>query len=250
MVPLPTTTPFTFWYLVGLFVTTLVIRVVDPAIAAHLLAWSSTSAQNIAHHPGRSLVASALWLADPHWLAYAFLFAVALAPLERRVGSRWTFAIFASGHVVASLATELPVLWAVRQHLLPRSDGHLIDVGVSYGLFATAGALLCVLRGPWRWTALAAAELGIVLVYLADGPGGTDASVTALGHLLALHLGLLGWLPWLRRRGLVGTLRPATPSWLRTAARAVVLSQRRAAAWSRGSGDPGAPRAAVLSGRP
>jgi hypothetical protein len=153
------------------------------------------------------LFLSALWLDGQHWLIYAAIFTVIIAPLERRIGSWWTVLVFASGHVLATLATELPVLWAIKAHLLPHNDAHLLDIGVSYGLAATAGALLLLLAAPARWWATAALAAAILAAYVYMGLGDTDSIVTTAGHLTSGAIGMVGWYPWLRKRGLVGSLR-------------------------------------------
>ena len=207
LLPSPVRTPFTFWYLGLLGLTTILLHFGRPEVVRRLLAMSSTDATNLSHHPVRVLFLSALWLQDAHWLVYAAIFTAVLAPLERRIGWRWTVCVFASGHVLASLATELPVLWAVRSHLLPTDDAHLLDVGVSYGFFATAGALALLLATPARWWVLAVLNVCILAIYLGTGPATTDAVVTVAGHTLSLYIGMLGWLPWAKRRGLVGSVR-------------------------------------------
>lgn len=206
LLPTPHTTPFTFWYLVVLLLTTLLIRFGTPTVVHHLIAMSSTDAANLQRHPITVLFLSALWLADQHWLIYAGIFTAVIAPLERRIGTRWTVLVFASGHIIATLATELPVLWGVRADLLPHADAHLIDIGVSYGFFATAGALLLMLPTPARWWAIGAVNVTILVIYVGMGPDSAEAVVTVLGHLIAAYIGMLGWLPWLRRRDLVGSL--------------------------------------------
>jgi lipid-A-disaccharide synthase-like uncharacterized protein len=213
LLPSPRTTPFTFWYLGVLGCTTLLLHFGRPATVNRLLALSSTDAVNLERHPVQVLFLSALWLQDAHWLVYAAIFTVALAPLERRIGTKWTVLVFASGHVVATLATELPVLWAVRTHLLPVMDAHLLDVGVSYGFFATAGALALMLPTPVRWWVLGFLTTSILAIYVSSDPMSTDSIVTVSGHILSLYIGMFGWLPWLRRRDLVGSLRlPAWPA--------------------------------------
>jgi rhomboid family protein len=207
LLPSPGGTPFTFWYLGLLALTTVLLRYGRPAAVHRLLAMSSTDAANLEHHPVRVLFLSALWLQDPHWLLYAAVFTLVLAPLERRIGSWWTVLVFASGHVLASLATELPVLWAVHSHQLPAVDAHLLDVGVSYGLCATAGALLLMLPTPARWWALGGLATVVAVGYLVSDPASPAAIVTVAGHALSLGIGMLGWLPWARRRRLIGTLR-------------------------------------------
>jgi hypothetical protein len=210
-VPLPTNTPFTFWYLVLLALTTLLLDFAKPSAVHRLLELSSTNAINLQTHPLQVLLLSALWLAGSHWLIYALTFTVVIAPLERRIGSWWTVLVFASGHVLATLATELPVLLAIRAHLLPHNDGHLLDVGVSYGLAATAGALLLLLATPARWWATAALGSAIMLAYLYMGVADTDSIVTTAGHLISGVIGMIGWYPWLRRRELIGSLRLPVP---------------------------------------
>jgi hypothetical protein len=206
--PSPRSTPFTFWYLGVLGVTTLVLLSASPAVAQRLLALSSTDAVNLARHPVQVLFLSALWLPDEQWYVYVAIFALVLAPLERRIGTKWTVLVFASGHVLATLATELPVLWAVRTHLLPMIDAHLVDVGVSYGFFAAAGALLLMLPMPARWWVLGLLNACIFAIYFGSDPASVDSIVTVFGHALSLYIGMLGWLPWLRRRQLIGILAP------------------------------------------
>jgi hypothetical protein len=212
VLPTPHGTPFTFWYLGVLGLTTILLRYGRPAAVHRLLAISSTDAANLQQHPVQALFLSALWLQDAQWLAYAAIFTLVLAPLERRIGTKWTVLVFASGHVLASLATELPVLWAVRAHVLPTVDDHLLDVGVSYGFFATAGALVLMLPRPARWWVLGLLNACVLAIYLTSDPTSTDSVVTVAGHTLSLYIGMVGWLPWLRRRQLVGSLH--LPGWL------------------------------------
>lgn len=211
LLPGPASTPFTFWYLTLLLATTVLQRTLGESVSAKLLAGASTDAHNLWHRPIMSLISSALWIEDSGWLVYVLIFALAVAPLERRVGAGWTFAVFASGHVLATLATELPVMVALRHGWLPAADGHWLDIGVSYGFFATAGALVPVLHKRLRAAVVMLLELVIVVIYLTDDPGSLLSVVTVAGHAIALHIGMIGWLPWLRRRGLVGTLRFTRP---------------------------------------
>ena len=230
LLPSPRRTPFTFYYLGVLALTTLLLHFGKPSAVHRLLALSSTDAVNLQRHPIQVLLLSALWLQDAHWLIYALIFTAVIAPLERRIGTRWTILIFASGHVLASLATELPVLVAVHAHLLPRVDAHLLDVGVSYGFFAVAGALSVLLPTPFRWWVLGLLNASIMAIYLSMDPTSTDATVTVAGHLLSLYIGMLGWLPWLRRRGLVGSL--PLPQWLAWRRKAGTASATAAAGTS------------------
>jgi hypothetical protein len=198
-VPNPKTTPFTFGYLVVLLGTTLLLEFADPAVTERLLKLSSTDAHNLWRRPLTSLLTSAFWLPDQGWLAYAVIFAVAVAPLERRFRTRRVAIVFFSGHVLATLVTELPVMALISTHVLPGSAGHWLDIGVSYGFFTTAGALVFLLRGRVRLAALAVMEAFIAVIYLSDDPVSLDSIVTLLGHAFAAHFGLLFWGPRLRR---------------------------------------------------
>ncbi|WP_244210588.1 rhomboid-like protein [Amycolatopsis kentuckyensis] len=199
-VPNPKTTPFTFGYLVVLLGTTLLLEFADPALTDRLLRLSSTDAHNLWRRPLTSLLSSAFWLPGESWLPYVLIFAVAVAPLERRFGARRTALVFFSGHVVATLVTELPVMALISAHVLPNSAGHWLDIGVSYGFFTTAGALVFLLRGRARLLALAAVEAFVAVIWLSDDPAGLDSIVTLLGHAFAAHFGLLVCGPWLRAR--------------------------------------------------
>lgn len=192
-VPNPKTTPFTFGYLVLLLSTTLLLKLADPELAARLLQLSSTDAHNLWRRPLTSLLTSAIWLSDEGWLAYVVIFAVAVAPLERRFGARRAATVFFSGHVLATLVTELPVMALISAHVLPGSAGHWLDIGVSYGFFTTAGSLVFLLRGRLRLVALALLEAFIAVIWLGDDPASLDSVVTLLGHAVAAHFGLLFW---------------------------------------------------------
>ncbi|WP_410638112.1 hypothetical protein [Amycolatopsis sp. lyj-346] len=101
---------------------------------------------------------------------------------------------------MATLATELPVMALISAHVLPASAGHWLDIGVSYGFFTTAGALVFFLPGRTRLLALAAMEAFIAVIWLSDAPASLDSIVTLLGHAVAAHFGLLVCGPWLRAR--------------------------------------------------
>lgn len=193
--PRPSGTPFTFWYLVLLLVSTGVLLLVPSGDARSLLSWSSTDVHHLTSAPLRVLVASALWLPNLDWLLYVALFSAVLAPVERRIGPRWTVAVFASGHVVATLLTELPIAWAIRHGYLPHRAGHRLDVGVSYGFYAVVGVLVGLLPRRVGTPAALVALLVVVVPLLVA----TDV-LAAVGHVVALAVGFTWW-PWLTRRG-------------------------------------------------
>jgi hypothetical protein len=195
----PVKTPFTFGYLVVLLGTTLLLQMASPVLTARLLALSSTDAHNLWHRPLFSLLTSALWIAGDLWLPYAVIFAVAVAPLERRIGTLRTAGVFFSGHVLATIATEVPVMVALSAGLLPKADGRWLDIGVSYGFFTTAGALVFLQTGRRRRLALLAMETFIAVFYVTSDPTTMMSVMTFIGHAIAAHFGLLCCGPLLRR---------------------------------------------------
>ncbi|HEX2895902.1 MAG TPA: rhomboid-like protein [Marmoricola sp.] len=188
-----TSAPFTYGYLAVLLATTLLLRNVSSEVADRLLTGSSTDVAHLTHEPIRVLVASALWLPGRWWLPYALLFLLVLAPLERRFGVRRAALVFLSGHVLATLLTELPIGAAIAMHLLAPAEAHRLDVGVSYGTYAAVAAFAGSLRRRRAMLVLGAAVVSIVV------PEAADPDMTMWGHLISLGIGLCWW-PFLYRR--------------------------------------------------
>ncbi|GHF62437.1 rhomboid-like protein [Streptomyces griseosporeus] len=191
--------PFTLAYAAVLAVTSLVARYADPALVYALHQASSTDVAHLLRAPVPVLLASGLWVAGGILSPYALLFVVVLGTLERRIGALRTAGVFLAGHVLATLATEIPVGLAVLAGHLPDSSLHRLDYGISFGVAACAGALAGLL-GPWlRWPLLTlfagAAVTG--LLTLAD-------PMTSWGHLISVAIGIAWW-PALRRRGEAAT---------------------------------------------
>ncbi|MGW1838631.1 rhomboid-like protein [Streptomyces sp. NPDC002067] len=199
--PGPRATPFTFCYTLLLVATSLFAAYADPARVAELLRASSTDAAHLAAAPLRVLVASALWSDGGMLSGFALAFVVVLTALERRVGAARTLAVFLGGHVLATLATELPVGAAVAAGTLPPGAAHRLDYGISYGVMACAGALAGLVPGRLRWPLLtgAACYATAGLLTFAD-------PLSSCGHLLSLAIGAAAWHPL--RRGRSGP-RPA-----------------------------------------
>ena len=164
-----------------------------------VLRWASSNIDNLATQPIRALVVSAAFLPDQLWLPVAAAIGVVLVPLERRFGGLRTLLVVASGHVLATLATEGGVAVGLALGVLPGRDASRLDVGISYGLWAAASAAL-VLLPRRRRIALAAVGALAVLAPLALDPGMTTA-----GHALSFAIGL-GWWPVLLR-----ARRPESP---------------------------------------
>ncbi|MCD0482906.1 hypothetical protein LO771_10970 [Streptacidiphilus sp. ASG 303] len=193
LLPGPRRTPFTFWYLVVLLATTLYARFGDPAAVRAAVDASSSDGWHLLHTPVRAMLLSGVWAAGPLWSPYLLAFTLVLAPLERRVGALRAALVFAAGHVLATLVSELPIALLVLTGGLGPAALHRIDVGVSYGVMACLGALSGLLPRPVRYGVPAGAA-ALLLQRAFDG----DDPVTGVGHPSALLVGLLCW-PLVRR---------------------------------------------------
>ncbi|WP_327697642.1 rhomboid-like protein [Streptomyces sp. NBC_00459] len=193
LLPTPTGTPFTFTFVAVLLVTALVAEYADPALVHALHQGSSTDVAHLLRTPVFVLVTSALWVVGGVASPYAVVLLLVLTALERRIGGLRTAGVFALGHVLATLATEVPVGLAVLVGWLPGSSLHRLDYGVSFGVAASVGALAGLLR-PWLgWPVLLV--FGGMLV--GDLIAYTDP-MTNWGHVMALAIGVATW-PWARR---------------------------------------------------
>ncbi|MGW1074284.1 rhomboid-like protein [Streptomyces sp. NPDC002537] len=185
VLPTPTGTPFTFVYGLVLLGTALYAELGDEETVNQLLRDSSTDAAHLAEQPLVVLVASALWVAGGIYSLYGLLFALILSALERRVGPARAAGVFLLGHVLATLATELPVAGAVAAGRLPEASLHRLDYGISFGVMACTGALAGLLRRPAGWTLLLLAGLMCAqdLIEFAD-------PLASWGHPIALLTGM------------------------------------------------------------
>ncbi|UIX30826.1 rhomboid-like protein [Streptomyces sp. GQFP] len=193
LLPTPTGTPFTFTFAAVLLVTAFVAEHADPALVHALHQGSSTDVAHLLRTPVFVLVTSALWVVGGVTSAYAVVFLLVLTALERRIGGLRAAGVFALGHVLATLATEVPVGIGVLVGWLPESSLHRLDYGISFGVAASVGALAGLLR-PWLgWPVLVV--FGGTLVQ--DLVAYTDP-MTNWGHVMALAIGVATW-PWVRR---------------------------------------------------
>ncbi|MEV5798845.1 rhomboid-like protein [Streptomyces collinus] len=191
--PTPTGTPFTFAYTAVLAVTSLVAALADPAFVHTLQQGSSTDVAHLVRTPVLVLLASALWIAGGVVSPYAAAFVLVLSALERRIGAARAAGVFLAGHVLATLATEVPVGLAVLAGHLPDSSLHRLDYGISFGVAAAVGALAGLLA-RWPRRLLLVPVTGVLL---GDLMASRDP-MTDWGHLIALAIGVATW-PWVRR---------------------------------------------------
>lgn len=193
LLPSPTRTPFTFAYAAVLAVTSLVAAYAAPGLVQALYQDSSTDVAHLVRTPVLVLLASALWIAGGVLSPYAVAFVLVLTALERRIGGVRAACVFLTGHVLATLATEVPVGLAVLFGHLPTTSLHRLDYGISFGVAASVGALAGLLT-PWvRWPLLA-----LVAGTLVNDLMAFQDPMTNWGHLIALGLGVAGW-PLVRR---------------------------------------------------
>jgi len=176
-------------YLLLLLLTTLVLRMISPANAQRVLSTSSTDVWHLLHSPVQVLVASALWLPGLNWWSYAAAFTAFMTPLERRVGAVRLLLVFASGHVLATLVTELPIGAATWIGWLPASSVHRLDVGASYGTVAVIGAYAGLLPVGLRRVVMVAATAWVSLMLI------SNPDMTAIGHAMSLLIGSAWWKP-------------------------------------------------------
>ncbi|MGW1073504.1 rhomboid-like protein [Streptomyces sp. NPDC002537] len=137
---------------------------------------------------------------------------------EWRWGTLRGFGVFLLGHLVATLLTE-GAMWLMHLAHLPGALSRARDVGISYGLVATASCLLALGGRRARRYGLPALTALLTVAWI------IDHELADAGHLVALGLGVLGsrtgWLRPLRRGAApatTGTRHPPVPSGLGTRA--------------------------------
>ena len=176
--------PATFLYLLVLTTTSWVLASSGASVDAALLRGHSSNLSALAQDPLHGLVQSAFWVEGWPMFLGALALGVALAPVERWLGTARWLTVFALGHVAGTLLVAAAIWMAIKSGQASPGLRNVVDVGASYGFGAVAG--VAAYRLPRR-LALAYA-LGILLVLL--GILVLDATFTDLGHLLAFAVGL------------------------------------------------------------
>jgi hypothetical protein len=201
--------PGTFILLFVVVVTTLVLRGADATTVDRILRQQSTNLVQMSRDAPRVLFLSAFVLDGGQIWRALVVFVLVLAPVERWIGSyRWV-AVFAAGHVVATIVTTIAIGG--------RELSYVVDVGVSYGVAAVAGVL--VYRLPRPASILAAAAF-IAYAAVAIARTGT---FTDWGHLSALLVGF----------GVGPLVRPVRPDAIAVARERLPVADRSWSGWWR-----------------
>ena len=154
-----------------------------PNVQSAVVTRMSTNLYNLANGHLATLVASAFVTDgdDIYFLLPGLVCLLALGELVWR--SRGLVLALAVGHVGATLLVAVGLAVAIGAGWLPISVAHASDVGISYGAAAVLGGLTTAIPPRWR-PAWIGWWLGTALV------AASGADFTAVGHLLALMLGM------------------------------------------------------------
>lgn len=174
-------------YPAGLVAAAAVQATVSDRTRAVLLDWSSTDLDNLGRNPIGSMLASAFVTGDelPAWVLLA---AVGLGALGRRLGAGRAALLVAAAHVVGTLVSQGVTAWRLHAGLAEQAERYALDVGPSY---VVAGALAGgLVAGTLRGRLLCGIGLAVLGPFLFDGL--TDLEVAAVGHLVAIAVGLAG----------------------------------------------------------
>jgi hypothetical protein len=154
-----------------------------PNVQSAVVTRMSTNLYNLANGHLATLVASGFVTDgdDIYFLLPGLVCLLALGELVWR--GRGLILAFAVGHVGATLLVAMGLAVAIGAGWLPISVAHASDVGISYGAAAVLGGLTTVIPPRWR-SAWIGWWLGTALV------AASGADFTAVGHLLALMLGM------------------------------------------------------------
>jgi len=171
-------------YAAAVAATELILGLLPDDVHQRVVLRCSTNLYNLHHSPYTVLAASAfvvnnmfsLWQLP--WLIWAY------GEAQRWVGRAGAILVGILGHVGATLFVATALSASLAHGRLERSEAHVSDVGVSYGLMCVAGFI--VSRVPERYRHL---YVGALVLY-AVVPLVFVPTFTVLGHICALGLGL------------------------------------------------------------
>ncbi|MFD7665967.1 rhomboid-like protein [Streptomyces sp. NPDC059788] len=155
---------------------------------AELLRAHSTNVHNLRAGRWRTLATSAVFVEGPLPVPYGIALLAALGTAEAAWGTRRAAGMFAAGHIGASVLVYggLRAARALSHEAVTPDTERAVDVGASYGFYATLGAL--AVSVPHRG-ARAAATVGL-LALGAHPVLRRRRDFTDVGHLAALLLGM------------------------------------------------------------
>jgi hypothetical protein len=171
-------------WLAVLFVTTRIQQSAGRRRSRRIQHENSTNLHRLSREPHRVLATSLLWLDERKWWPYVPIFALVVAPAERRLGWwRWIFVGFAA-HVIGTFVGQGYLRLLIGRNRAPRRLVHARDVGVSYFVFGVGGALSGYIEPRWRARCQAAVLLALV------GNLALRPTFTEVGHLTAFVVGM------------------------------------------------------------
>ena len=190
--------PVTAGYVVFLLLTHLLFdHVLAPDTAHRLLLDASTNLDNLSRDPLGALIGSALLFDGTltNVLSLSFVSTLItlvlgvggmLGWLERRWGAPRAYAVFAIGHVGATLITSQVIRYALDRGWYPQSVRHTLDYGISYGAQAVLAAVIVLIPRAARpfWAVF------VVAWPIVGGDwSATIPDFTTVGHLIAAAIG-------------------------------------------------------------
>ncbi len=179
----------------------------SPADRHRVIFHASTNAYNLSHGRWWVLLTSCVVSPRPliSWLA-AEMFLLGLA--ELLWGQLRAIGVFLAGNVLASLIVYVMVRTAIDNDIVPLKVAFAPDVGSSYGMAATLGALVTYIPGRVRTVAI------WLLLGLGAGAAAIDQTFTDVGHAASLVIGVIAGLA-LRRWHPTSATPTTTPGLIR-----------------------------------
>jgi len=160
-----------------------------PQIRLSVLVSSSTDIAHLERVPWLVLPASSIWSGDlfGYWAVVVLL---CVGALERLRGGIVTLVTGAIAHVVGTLVSQGVTAVRIAAGELSGSARHLLDVGPSYAVAACATAVVFT-PGAKRWLRCACALTLVPLVVTAFADFSDESQVAAIGHAVAMLVGVV-----------------------------------------------------------
>ncbi len=179
--------PATFVYMACWTATTIVVQGSPPQLIDALTKFNSTNIVGLVTAPIRSMVVSALLVAESGagFLLYVLIYVLIVARLEHRLGSARTIVVWLTAHVGASALIVTIELIAIKMGVAKEKLAMTTDVGVSYVMVGSLGAYAFWVGRKWRPWYLGALAIGIV------APAIIFHTIWDIGHLVATIFGTL-----------------------------------------------------------